>query len=230
MQINDLEKMLIKSLVDFKLDQDEKVILKNLAQSLEPDQLNFIRNKSFELTRNIVGQSASEAMMAYNWLEKVIKAIQIVAPSNGIKSEAFFSPGEDCKNKIIHLISHAKRQIKICVFTISDNTITQAIVDAHNRGIHIAIISDNDKSNDKGSDIEFLSKKGVSVILDHAPSHMHHKFAIFDEQILLSGSFNWTRSATTSNQENILVTGDKGLITAFDRKFEQLLSQFTKNH
>jgi phosphatidylserine/phosphatidylglycerophosphate/cardiolipin synthase-like enzyme len=34
----------------------------------------------------------------------------------------------------------------------------------------------------------------------------HHKFAIFDGKTLLNGSYDWTRSAFTKNEENVLVT------------------------
>jgi cardiolipin hydrolase len=34
--------------------------------------------------------------------------------------------------------------------------------------------------------------------------HMHHKFAIIDKIVLLTGSFNWTAQAVNGNQENLI--------------------------
>ena len=51
---------------------------------------------------------------------------------------------------------------------------------------------------------------------------MHHKYAIFDGQLLLTGSYNWTRSASTVNQENIAITEDTRLIRQFQSEFDQL--------
>jgi mitochondrial cardiolipin hydrolase len=56
---------------------------------------------------------------------------------------------------------------------------------------------------------------------------MHHKFAIFDQKILVNGSFNWTHSATQVNEENILVTSDAGLVTEFSQQFEKLKNSFS---
>ena len=52
--------------------------------------------------------------------------------------------------------------------------------------------------------------------------------AIADGQALLNGSFNWTRSATSENCENILVTDDpivvKKYVTEFNRLWKSLTS------
>ncbi len=226
MNIQELESKIKASLDDFKLDMDEKQMFKELSTSLEDEQLRFIRNKAFDLSRPHIEKGSSEAIRVLNWLERLLKAVQPIEPVGAIKSSAYFSPGNDCRNKIISLINNAKKNIKICVFTISDNTIVKAIIGAHQRGIDITIISDNDKANDKGSDIDYLSDKGIEVILDRSAHHMHHKFALFDDTILLNGSFNWTRSATTVNQENILVTSERQLVSDYKNRFYILKNEF----
>jgi cardiolipin hydrolase len=55
---------------------------------------------------------------------------------------------------------------------------------------------------------------------------MHHKFALFDGSLLLTGSYNWTRSAASSNEENFIITGDLRFIKPFSELFEQLWQQF----
>ena len=51
---------------------------------------------------------------------------------------------------------------------------------------------------------------------------MHHKFALFDGTVLLTGSYNWTRSAAAQNNENLIVTNDHRLATAFSSLFDRL--------
>lgn len=225
MNQSDIEKLLRDSLTDFKLDQDEKQLFRSLSEELREDQLNFIRNNAFELSRPHIENGGTDAVRVLNWLSRVVKVIQPLKKTSIIASQAYFSPGDSCRNKIISLIKEAKKTIDICVFTISDNKITQVILDAHKRGIDITIISDNDKANDKGSDIHHLQNKGVNIIVDNSSYHMHHKFAIFDSKILLSGSFNWTRSATDVNEENILVSGEPGLVSQFSNQFDSLIEK-----
>ncbi len=221
-----LEQTLKESLQDHRLDQDEKAVFKAFSETLDDDSLRFIRNKAFELSRPVIKSGGEEAIKVLNWLERVVKAIQPQNQNAVIEPEAHFSPGNSCRNRINSLLRTARRSVDICVFTISDNEITQSILKAHQRGVLVTIISDNDKANDAGSDILFLMDKGVEVLLDQSPYHMHHKFAIFDQQILLNGSFNWTRSATQVNEENILVTSDLDLVSAYSRQFEKLKKTF----
>ena len=112
------------------------------------------------------------------------------------------------------------------MFTITDNNIVDVLLDAQTRGIALRIISDDDKSMDRGSDIDRMIARGVPVKLDRTSAHMHHKFALFDGVTLLTGSYNWTRSAARENEENIVVTNDEHLVHAFKTQFETLWSRF----
>jgi phosphatidylserine/phosphatidylglycerophosphate/cardiolipin synthase-like enzyme len=55
---------------------------------------------------------------------------------------------------------------------------------------------------------------------------MHHKFAIFDESTLLTGSYNWTLSAMRHNEENLIVTDDAALVRRFAEVFTSLWEQW----
>jgi mitochondrial cardiolipin hydrolase len=90
----------------------------------------------------------------------------------------------------------------------------------------VRIISDDDKRFDAGSDIAQLADAGIPIALDDTKAHMHHKFALIDQRWLLNGSFNWTRSASTSNDENLVVTNDPQQLRSFAAQFEALWVRF----
>jgi len=58
--------------------------------------------------------------------------------------------------------------------------------------------------------------------MDATPNHMHHKFMVVDDRSLLTGSYNWTRSAAMYNHENILHTEEGGVVRTFLKEFSQL--------
>lgn len=222
MDFNQLDQQLRDSLGDLKLSNDERDELRQLGDNLTSDQLRFMRNRAFALVRELVRQP-EQAEAALKWLEQVIKTLDrtpTIAPQ-GIAS-AHFSPGESCRRKIRELLLQARHSVDICVYTISDDQLSEAILACHQRGIAVRVLSDNDKLYDDGSDIQWLRERGVPLRVDNSPFHMHHKFAIFDQRILLNGSFNWTRSATTSNEENLLVTDQPQLVASFRSEFDTL--------
>jgi cardiolipin hydrolase len=55
---------------------------------------------------------------------------------------------------------------------------------------------------------------------------MHHKFAIIDNKLLLSGSFNWTRQAITGNHENVLITNNQDILSPYMEEFKRLWKLF----
>ena len=186
-------------------------------KTLDEQQLNFLRSKIYDL--------ANEKITATNYkfiLEWVKNANSALVTNQSSFSDAYFSPGEACRNVIISQIKSATSHLQICVFTISDDYITDAIIGSHKRGTQIKIITDNDKSLDEGSDIEQIAKLGIAVKMDRTTDHMHHKFMLVDGKALITGSYNWTRSAAKFNHENILLTREVGVVKSFLKEFDQL--------
>jgi cardiolipin hydrolase len=56
---------------------------------------------------------------------------------------------------------------------------------------------------------------------------MHHKYAILDERVLMTGSFNWTSSASSLNSENVIVTNDPFFVQAFQKNFQVMWDAFS---
>jgi cardiolipin hydrolase len=133
-----------------------------------------------------------------------------------------FSPGDDCRNLIISLIQSATVSLDVCVFTISDDKISRALLSAYSRGVNIRVISDNDKASDIGSDVEELYYGGIEVRTDCTEFHMHHKFLIADNKTVITGSYNWTRNAAMYNQENIISISHNEICQRFQFEFERL--------
>ena len=85
---------------------------------------------------------------------------------------------------------------------------------------------DDEKAEDLGSDIYHLKEMGVPVRTDKDPDHMHHKYALFDRRRLLTGSYNWTRSAALRNEENFIVTNEVKLVDRFGVHFDRLWGKY----
>jgi phosphatidylserine/phosphatidylglycerophosphate/cardiolipin synthase-like enzyme len=238
MNENEAERFLAETLADRRLSGGEKRALSDwLAEHARTDQQRgVVRHAAFELARKSVADPASSAVI--EWLEDAMRAIAPM-PSSGDGAEdadntAYFAPGEACLRTIIRRIDQCRRTLDLCVFTITDDRITGAILGAHRRGVRVRIISDKEKAGDLGSDIYRLREAGIAVKLDDVrgpadhglTGHMHHKFAIVDGDRLINGSYNWTRGAANVNYENIVDSTDPNLVAAFVAEFGRLWNRF----
>ncbi len=207
-------------LKDFILDEPE---LESFQKALS---LPLSNKKKLSLIRKIISSSDqsvnSENYTAYaSWLDKVIEYINGL-PAHPGENNAYFTHHDNIRDLVIDLINSAQFELKICMFTISDNPIAETIAGRYNTGIKIRIITDDGKIFDKGSDIHALHRKGIDIKIDSHRSLMHHKFMIVDNTKLLTGSYNWTRTGSDINNENILVTTNKRIVKAYVKEFKRL--------
>jgi phosphatidylserine/phosphatidylglycerophosphate/cardiolipin synthase-like enzyme len=224
-----LTEILQQTLDDRRLSRNERRALRDTLKEFIKDKASQLKchQTAFELARNSIDQVNSSAVL--EWLEDVSQVIRQAAAADVPKTDAevIFSPGDHCWQRIARLLKSSRHSVDICVFTITDDRITSAILDAHGRKVAVRIITDNDKAFDKGSDVERLARAGVDVCVDRTRHHMHHKFAIFDRKRLLTGSYNWTRSAASSNEENFIIVDDPRLRSSFQDEFDRLWKEFS---
>ena len=226
MEFDALDRSLRESAQDFTLDAGEKLELRELGQQLDAGRIRFLRNRAFDIARDAMRGEPGATLEVLRWLEQVVKTLDAADEAAPVVSSAYFSPGDTCLRRLRDLMRGCKATLDICVFTIADDRLTDAILECHARGVQVRVVSDNDKQHDSGSDIARLRDRGVPVRLDDAPYHMHHKFALVDGCVLANGSFNWTRSATEKNDENLVVTDDANLVRVFGLQFDKLWQQF----
>lgn len=228
MDTEQFDRILKHTLEDDRMSRGEKQVLRRIVEEIDPspNELGVLRSRAFDVARDNLQDGESETIL--NWLEDVVRVLA-VEPDGKQKRpcEAYFTPGDNGPRKIAGLIGFARKSIDICVFTITDDRISNEIDEAHRRGVQVRIISDNDKALDPGSDIGRLERRGVEVRVDRSEHHMHHKFAVFDTATTLTGSYNWTRSAAEYNAENFVLSYDPQLARQFTAEFERLWKAFS---
>jgi phosphatidylserine/phosphatidylglycerophosphate/cardiolipin synthase-like enzyme len=224
----EFKEALRRTLEDRRLSRPERQALQALVGDREFSDAERAASRAvaFELARDAATDGAA-VRDVLDWLHDVVKLLDGPQRSGAApRAEACFSPGQECVNRIVGLFRTARASVDACVFTITDDRISDAIIAAHKRGVRIRIVTDNDKVTDAGSDVLRLSHAGVGVRIDVSPFHMHHKFAIFDGARLLTGSYNWTRGAANDNEENFVVLADRGAVAAFQQVFDALWTKF----
>lgn len=231
----ELERFLLESLDDVRLSRGEKKVLGQLLHEFQPDlhDQQYLLHKAFELANDTMRDPRDGEVL--NWLKDVVNTIRPVAgfePRDVPVSrtmEAWFTPGIRALGRLRGLIGNCRKSLDVCMFTITNDDLADALLNAQKSHVRIRIITDDEKVNDLGSDILRLQKAGIAVRTDSSPAHMHHKFAIFDGRLMVTGSFNWTRSAVESNQDSFIVSDEPVLVESYSREFQHLWSLFDRD-
>ncbi len=134
---------------------------------------------------------------------------------------ASFSPGGGISKLIIKEIDGAKSSIDIAMYSFTRSDIAHALVNARKRGITVRIIMDDGRAKTENSKSRFFLNNNFDQKL--VEPTMHNKFAIIDDKLLITGSYNWTNSAESRNFENILfIRNSPNLIKQYKEQFNGL--------
>lgn len=152
----------------------------------------------------------------------VISLAFIFSPYALAKTEIYFSLYDDPEAVIINNIAAAEEFISIAMYTFTDIEIAQAILEARDRGIDIKILLDRSQVKAKYSRSHYFIQNGIEVRISSNSYIMHNKFAVIDNEIVITGSYNWTASAGERNDENLLVIDDNYIVERYRDYFNNL--------
>lgn len=118
-------------------------------------------------------------------------------------------------------LSTAERRIQIAVCWFSHRDIFELLLNKLRAGVAVELVLEYDSQNIRlqGLDFKKFIKLGGLLYAYRDTALMHHKFAVIDQHLLLTGSFNWTNS---SNAENLIATAEPPLVSAFQGEFNRL--------
>jgi len=150
-------------------------------------------------------------------------------------TEIYFMPqqGKTAETRLFTLFSHAKKEIKITIYSFTNKKLAKALKIASKKGVKITIIADKKESKYKYSVIPNLAAiKNIHVYLLSGKRYrygnfakMHVKLAIIDNSYVITGSANYSYSAFYKNYEYIMIDKDKKLINKFLGFFTTLKSK-----
>ncbi|MBM4121730.1 MAG: phospholipase D family protein [Nitrospira sp.] len=137
---------------------------------------------------------------------------RIQANKIGLESWAVcFTPSEDCTGEIVKVLEAAHTSILVQAYSFTSAPIAKALVDAHKRNVKVEVILDRSQRTEKYSSADFLAHAGIQTLIDTAHAIAHSKVMVIDNNTVITGSFNFTRSAQERNAENLLVIRNKSL-------------------
>lgn len=138
--------------------------------------------------------------------------------------EVLFSPKGGCTEAVIREINAAKATVRIQAYSFTSQAIAHALLGAKKRGVQVSAILDSSNRTDRYSAATFLSNQDCPVSIDDRHKIAHNKIIIIDDAVVITGSFNFTKSAEESNAENLLVIRNRpDIVKQYLENWEQHL-------
>lgn len=119
--------------------------------------------------------------------------------------KAYFSPNGGCTQAVVDALNGAKKTVLVQAYSFTSMPIAKALVEAKKRGVDVRVILDKSQRTERYSGATFLANEGVPVSIDAAHKIAHNKVMVIDGEQVITGSFNFTKSAEEGNAENVLL-------------------------
>lgn len=137
-----------------------------------------------------------------------------------------YSRTDRIPQSLVAAIDKTERTLILAIYDLQLSEVADALLRAKARGVHIRMVYDMGHATGTSAaspEYQSLVSAGVPVrLLKGGGSFgiMHNKFAVFDGELLETGSFNWTRAADDKNFENALFRSDAALIEGYSRYWD----------
>lgn len=135
-----------------------------------------------------------------------------------------FSPKDDVIGAMIDEVSRAQKSIHFMIFSYTRSDLSAAMVERIEAGIPVQGVIETTGSETEFSEMRTIICAGGNVRQDGNNGILHHKVIIIDEQVVITGSFNFSNNAVTSNDENLLIIQDPDLALEYLREFGRVQS------
>lgn len=126
-----------------------------------------------------------------------------------------FSPGDDIEMAVIREINQPTvKEILFSQYAVTNERIIKSLIDAHDRGVIVIGILEPKPAIGNYVVPRRLADSGIPLLFTAGGGWNNNKFAIIDRAKLLTGSFDWTRSAP-GNFENLLIISEVSIVTRY---------------
>ena len=138
-----------------------------------------------------------------------------------------FPPWDDAESLLLETLRRAQRQILVQAYLLTSRPIAASLIAAKQRGLEVSVLADaHQHADNPASLLVSLTEQGIPVWLETRYRHAHNKIMVIDdgtqEVVVVTGSYNFTRSAQHMNAENlVLIRGNLALARRFRQNWER---------
>jgi phosphatidylserine/phosphatidylglycerophosphate/cardiolipin synthase-like enzyme len=117
-------------------------------------------------------------------------------------------------------IDSARLTVDVAIYSLSLNSIRDALIRAHKRGVQVRMVMESD--NLDRSDPQKLKDAGIPILGDRRAGLMHDKFVVIDSSEVWLGSMNFTDSGGYTDNNNLMRIRSVKMAENYAKEFEEM--------
>lgn len=158
-----------------------------------------------------------------------------------VRDETHFAPYDDPASVLVSLVDRAAVSIHIDIYGFTWAPLMDALIAAHQRGIHVNIVADHTQAEGAAEkpQLQRLVTAGIDVLIGTSSRGAidHSKYIVIDGELGASdpascvgwGSFNFSDSARAQDN-TFTVRNDAGLVAAFLANWQRVHDDAAGKH
>ncbi len=184
---------------------------------------NLVRIRSTRVAQDYTAEFEEMFVERHFGPDTVLNTLYPQVRVDGTPIEVFFAPDDVPRVRLLALVRQAQHEVLFLAFNWTDDGLTEALLDRATAGVTVrGVLDATQAARSQGNDYARLRAAGIAVRLDGNPYAMHHKVLVVDGRWVVTGSYNFTRSAAERNDENVVVIDSPALAEAFRAEFERV--------
>ncbi len=136
----------------------------------------------------------------------------------------FSNEGEKPDKQLINLINSSTKTLDVAIYSLTKKDIVEAIISAEKRNVAVRLMSDKTEAATKSQqeELQLIKNSGIPIKINSHSGLLHDKFTVVDGSIIATGSFNYSQSANSVNDENLIIIKDSNIAQGYDKNFNDM--------
>lgn len=144
---------------------------------------------------------------------------------DGTPIQILFSAEDDAVDNLIALLNDAQVSIRFLAFSFTDYPMAQAMIARAQAGVDVQGVFETFGSSGTRSELRTLWCAGLPVRQDGNGSFLHDKVIIIDNNIVVTGSLNFSSSADEENEENVIILDNPEIAALYLQEYQKIWGQ-----
>lgn len=145
----------------------------------------------------------------------------------------YFAPYDAPDEQVLCLLSAARREVVIAHYNIRREILIDKLIELKQRGVTVRVaVDEKNAANEWNTGDDVMEAAGIELVRTKPPGSnalMHLKVTVIDDEIAMTGSFNWNETAAIANDENMLVFKDPEVVSRYKQQVLEVLGDVPRS-